>query len=120
MIIEILSIVLMSLGCVVMFSASIGLIRFRDTYMRLHACAKASTGGALTILLGVLLYTGLVEFAGKIVIVIVLIIITSPILSHALARAAYLKGGGEEISFIDYEDRLSKGEEEIMAAEGEG
>lgn len=102
MIFHILSIFLMSLGCVVMFSAALALIRFDHVYMRLHASAKAGTGGVLCILIGLLLKTGLIPNSGKVILVIILIILTGPILSHALARAAHVGSGmGAEIPFED-------------------
>ncbi len=102
MIFHILSIFLMSLGCVVMFSAALALIRFDHVYMRLHASAKASTGGVLCILIGLLLKTGLIGNSGKVLLIIILIILTGPILSHALARAAHMGSGmGAEIPFED-------------------
>ena len=102
MIVEILSIFLISLGCVVMFSAALALIRFDHVYMRLHASAKASTGGVLCILIGLLVRTGLIDNTGKVVLIIILIILTGPILSHAIARAAHVGSGmGAEIPFED-------------------
>lgn len=113
MIFEVLSIFLMSLGCVIMFSASLALLRFPDVYMRLHASAKASTGGTIALLGGLLLRTGLDFISTKIVLVILFILFTSPILSHAIARAAHLRSGmGAEIPFEDVEEKYSVDKEE--------
>lgn len=104
MIIQWISLFLMALGCVVMFTASLALWRFDNVYMRLHASAKASTGGALSLLFGIILWTGLDPFSGKILILMVLIVFTGPILSHAIARAAHLESDeSEEIPFEEYE-----------------
>lgn len=120
MIFEIASLVLMSLGCVVMFSAAVAIIRFPDVYMRLHASAKASTGGTLTLLAGVLLRTGFSGISTKIIVVIVLILFTGPILSHAIARVAYIKGGlQEEVPFEDVEDMDGSEESEGETVEVE-
>ncbi|MFO7991909.1 MAG: monovalent cation/H(+) antiporter subunit G [Thermoplasmata archaeon] len=104
MIWDMISIFLISLGIVVMFSASMALLRFHDVFMRLHASAKAGTGGALTILLGLLIRVGFSAISGKVILVIALTIFTGPILSHALGRAAYLDGEAEDIPFIEYEE----------------
>lgn len=99
-----ISLFLISLGIVVMFTASLALLRFKDVYMRLHASSKAGTGGALTILIGVLIRQGFSEISGKIILVIALIAFTGPVVSHALGRAAYVEGvDTEDITFIDYE-----------------
>lgn len=85
-----------------MFTAALALIRFDHVFMRLHASAKASTGGVLCFLIGLLLRTGLIPSAGKIILVIVFILLTGPILSHALGRAAHIGAGmGAEIPFED-------------------
>ena len=89
MIISILSYLFISLGLVILFTASIALVRFPDIYMRLHASSKASTGGTITILIGLLLHGVSLDEAGKMLLVISLVVITSPITSHAIARAAH-------------------------------
>ncbi|MFP4050289.1 MAG: monovalent cation/H(+) antiporter subunit G [Thermoplasmata archaeon] len=103
----------MSLGCVVMFTAALALIRFDHVFMRLHASAKASTGGVLCFLVGLLLRTGLIPSSGKIILVIVFILLTGPILSHALGRAAHVGAGmSAEIPFEEV-DVFEDEEEEV-------
>lgn len=74
-----------------MFTAALGILRFSDIYMRLHASGKAGTGGTIAILAGVLIRVGLNQISGKIVLVMVFILFTGPIISHAVARAAHLR-----------------------------
>lgn len=62
---------------------------FPDPYMKIHAGSKASYGGAV-ILLGFILKKGFAEQSALILLVMVFILVTSPILGHALGRAAYL------------------------------
>ncbi|MFO7792542.1 MAG: monovalent cation/H(+) antiporter subunit G [Candidatus Saliniplasma sp.] len=90
MILTILSVFLMTLGCVIMFTAALGLMRFSTINMRLHASGKAGTGGTLALLIGILVYTGIDEISGKIILIIVLVLFTGPIISHAIARAAFI------------------------------
>ncbi len=106
MILELTSYIFISLGLVILVTASIALVRFPDIYMRLHASSKASTGGTLTILIGLLLRGVPVENAGKMILVIALVVITSPITSHAIARAAHKRGdSGTEAPFEDMDKR---------------
>ncbi|MBS3781245.1 MAG: monovalent cation/H(+) antiporter subunit G [Candidatus Thermoplasmatota archaeon] len=87
-----------------MFTATLGIIRFSDIYMRLHASGKASTGGTIAILAGVLIRIGLNQISGKVVLVMVFILFTGPIISHAIARAAHMsKETTAEIPFHDVE-----------------
>ncbi len=90
MIVNIISLFLMCLGTVILFFASIAMIRFEGTYMRLHASSKATSGGSLAILLGLLLRTGFTETSGKIVLVILFSMVTAPIVGHAIGRAKFL------------------------------
>ena len=114
MILSFISIFLISLGCVVMFSAALALIRFPDVYMRLHASAKASTGGTLALLGGVLLKIGLNILSTKIILAIIFILFTGPILSHAIARAAHIKSGmAAEIPFEDLEQSYKNNSDSI-------
>lgn len=116
MILEILSLFLISLGCLVMFSATLALLRFSNIYMRLHASGKASTGVTLALLSGVLLRTRISSTSGKIILIILAIIITGPILSHAIARAAHLSSGlTAEVPFQDLsmEEKTEDEESEV-------
>lgn len=65
------------------------MIRFTDFYIRLHILSKAVTGGAISILLGIIFLTGFSFFSLKLLVIILLLIITNPATSHAIAWAAY-------------------------------
>ncbi len=98
------SYLLISLGIVILFTASIAMYRFPDIYMRLHAGSKASTGGTLTLLIGILMRGVTIVEGGKIILVIALVIITAPITAHAIARAAHVRGdSGATVPFTDHE-----------------
>ncbi len=104
MIVEIISILLISLGCVMMFTAALGLIRFSDIYMRIHASGKAETGGTIALLTGILIRIGLTQVSAKILLIMIFILFTGPILSHAIARAAHHKSEvSDRIPFHDVE-----------------
>lgn len=90
-IIEILSIIILSLGCFMMFSAALGLYRFPDIYMKLQSTTKVNTGGAIVILIGLILKCGISAFSARIFIIMILIIILTPTISHAIARSAHLQ-----------------------------
>lgn len=92
MMLEFVSIFLLTLGCVVTFSAALGINRFPDICMRLHAATKATTGGALSILSGLALQTGISLTTAKLLILMVIIICLTPTISHAIARSAHIMG----------------------------
>lgn len=77
------------LFCVI---GAVGLIRMPDLYTRMHAASVTDTLGAGLILLGLILQAGLTLVMAKLLIVGLLILVTSPTATHALARAAFLRG----------------------------
>lgn len=78
-----------SLFCVV---GAVGLIRMPDFYTRMHAASVIETLGAGLILLGLVLQAGLTLVAVKLLLIAVLIFFASPTATHALARAAMVRG----------------------------
>lgn len=83
-----------------------GLIRMPDFYTRMHAASVTETLGAGLILLGLLLQAGFTLNAAKLLMIGLLIFFASPTASHALARAAMLRGLKPRLA--DEEDASSK------------
>lgn len=79
---------LMAIGCFFVLIGSIGLIRLPDFFTRLHGASLIDTMGAYGILLGIALRGGFDLSLFKIVCIIVLLAITGPTATHALARSA--------------------------------
>ena len=105
---EALSIFFIAAGCLVMFSAALGLSRFPDVYMRLHSSTKVNTGGAMTILFGVMIRSGINALSLKIFIIIVLVFIITPVVSHAIARSAHLQSKTPIVSFESHPKKKYK------------
>lgn len=71
---------------------ALGLLRMPDFYTRLHAASVIETLGAGLLLLGMMLHAGLTLVTVKLVFIGVLLFFVSPTATHALARAAQLRG----------------------------
>lgn len=71
---------------------AVGMVRMPDFYTRMHAASVVDTVGAGLILLGLMLQAGLTLVAVKLGVVALLILVASPTASHALARAATVRG----------------------------
>jgi multicomponent Na+:H+ antiporter subunit G len=84
---ELIGSVLILLGAVFLFSAGLGMLRMPDVFTRLQAGTKASTLGNMLVLSGVAFYHP--GWSLKLLIVIYFVLLTNPISSHALARAAH-------------------------------
>ena len=82
-----LAILTIVIGTLFSLTGVIGYIRFPDVYTRLHATAKVSVFGGVLLLVAAVLYTPL-NF-GKGLVLICLLLVSGPVISHAIASAAY-------------------------------
>lgn len=78
------------LGASFLCLGALGLLRMPDVYNRIQAGTKASTLGALALLLGIALHQP--EWWPKLLIIALFIMITSPVASSTLARTAWING----------------------------
>lgn len=86
-ILEIIGAIIVLAGSVFLFLASVGLLRMPDFYTRIQAGTKASTLGTIMVFIGLaFLIPG---WIGKLIVLILFVLITNPISSHVLARAAH-------------------------------
>lgn len=74
-------------GAFFLFSAGLGLLRMPDAYTRIQAGTKASTLGNILILAGLGFYHP--DWTFKLLVVAYFVLMTNPLSSHALSRAAY-------------------------------
>ncbi|MFL2771574.1 MAG: monovalent cation/H(+) antiporter subunit G [Rhodospirillaceae bacterium] len=73
-----------SFTCVV---GAIGLLRMPDAFTRLHAASVIDTLGFGSIILGLMIQSGWTLVTARLGIVLILLFFTSPVASHAIARA---------------------------------
>ncbi len=90
LILEIIGYVFIGIGTFFLLLASIGLLRMPDVYNRMQTATKATTLGALSVLVGI----GLIDlwWLPKSLIIALFIVLTAPIGASALARASYKHG----------------------------
>jgi len=74
-------------GSLFLLLGALGVLRMPDLYTRMQAGTKAATLGSLLFLTGMALSHP--AWALKLVLLIVFLIFTNPVSSHALARAAH-------------------------------
>ncbi|EHS49107.1 monovalent cation/proton antiporter, MnhG/PhaG subunit [Rhizobium sp. PDO1-076] len=84
---ELIGSIIILVGAFFLFSAGLGLLRMPDTFTRIQAGTKASTLGNILVLAGLGVYHP--DWALKLLIVAYFILMTNPLSSHALSRAAY-------------------------------
>lgn len=89
---EIIAYGLMLVGALFTFVAALGVVRMPDLFMRMHANTKSATLGVGFIMLGAAVYFNDVTITTRAVAVVLFLLVTAPISSHLLARAAYFSG----------------------------
>lgn len=92
LLLDVLSWACMLAGSFFCVLGAVGLLRMPDFYTRMHAASVVDTLGAGLMLLGMLLQAGATLVGAKLLMIFVLLLLTSPTATHALARAALLRG----------------------------
>jgi multicomponent Na+:H+ antiporter subunit G len=99
---EVLSWIFIGAGSIFVIIGGIGLLRFPDFYSRIHAAGITDTLGAWLILMGLMVQEGLSLDTARLAILMFFLVATSPLASHALAKAAFIRGldplQGEELA----------------------
>ena len=91
--------------------AGVGVMRFHDTFSRMHAAAKAPALGLLGIGIGTVLSIRTVPAAVVVGLITVLQLIAGPVSAHLLGRSVYrrarpdLQGPDELFQVVAEEDR---------------
>jgi len=79
-------------GSVFVIIGGLGLLRLPDFFTRVHAASITDTVGAWLVLVGLMLQAGAILVLVKVVLILVFLVLTSPLASHALTKAAYIRG----------------------------
>ena len=97
-VLDVVGMILATIGLVFFLGAAVGLHRFPDFYTRMHAAGKGDTLSSLLILAGFGLIT-LEDFSAvglllvvKVLAIVLFIMLTSPTSTHALMRAGFEDG----------------------------
>jgi len=80
-------------GSLLTLLAGIGVVRFTDVFVRMHALSKASTLGLLLVLVGAALALDHPNDITSLMLAAVLHVVTSPIGNNLIARATYRAEG---------------------------
>ena len=104
---DLLAIIFMVSGVIFFFTTAIALVRFPDFFSRMHAASKCLVGGGVSVMIGLIIREGFTPLSLRLLLLIIFLLITSPVVGHALARSAHqfgytgemvrddLKGGDE-------------------------
>lgn len=88
---EIIAAVLLLFGVLIELLSAVGVLVMRQPFNRLHYLAPATTIGPLAIAAAVLVAESEAQAKIKSILVAVVLLATGPILTHATARAAWVR-----------------------------
>ena len=98
-------------GSVFVLLAGLGLHRFDDVFSRVHAATKAVTFGMVLVVLGSVLQLTRSADVVKLLLAVLLQLVSAPVSSHIVARAAY--HAGTELSPLTTVDQLVENDDEV-------
>ncbi|MBN2526992.1 MAG: monovalent cation/H(+) antiporter subunit G [Deltaproteobacteria bacterium] len=81
--------ILLLLASIVFLVSALGLVRMPDVYNRIQTSTKATTLGTILAMAAVAFLHP--DWTPKLALVVLFILLTNPISSHVVARAAYFK-----------------------------
>jgi len=87
-VLDIVSVVAIVAGAIFFLAGTVGLLRFPDTFTRLHALTKADNLGLGLVVLGLLPHAGSVLAGAKLVCVWLLVLLGGACASQLIARTA--------------------------------
>lgn len=111
--VEIVALLVKLVGVGFLLVATVGLLRFSDPFQRMHAATKAGTLGAGLVLVGTMVNKSSMDATITGGLTLLFLILTIPVASHLLARAAYVSGArlagvGEADALRDVIDRFDE------------
>lgn len=90
MAVNLISLTLMVAGAFFMLSGALGILRMPDFFTRIHPASVIDSFGAPLVLLGAAIHFGFSFIAGKIILLMLLLIITNPTATHVLSQSAII------------------------------
>lgn len=91
-VLDLLSALFLLVGAFLCLAAAVGLLRFPDLLSRMHAATKPQVLGVLLVMLGVGLGLRSWTSAGMLLLVAMFQLMTAPVASHMMSRAALRAG----------------------------
>ena len=92
MIYETVGTLIMFVGVIFVLIGIFGIYKFKCFYARILVVSKIDTVGAVIFLTGMAIRHGFSFFSGKLLLILIIILILSPLTGHMIVRAAYLSG----------------------------
>ncbi len=117
MIIDILSSICLLFGGIFTLTGAIGLLRLPNFYSRLHAASVTESLAAPLLIIGIMLDTGFTLDSAKMVLIIVIMLVSNPTITHAVCRAAAHGGLTPDMETKSTKENQSQNDTELSSKE---
>ena len=112
---DVVSLVLITVGAIFVFSAAIGVARFGDTMSRVHAVTKPQTAGLIMCIIGAGIHLVVADYdngwqsdIGVLFLLVIFALLTSPVTAQRLGRIGRREGLYAPDSAMSRNDRPAK------------
>jgi len=92
MIRELISNIIICIGVLFVLIGVFGIYRFNNFYLRVLIGSKIDTVGFITICTGAMVRGGFTWFSLKVLLLVAVVTIINPVVTHAITRSAYYGG----------------------------
>ncbi len=83
--------IIIGIGTGFVLIGTIGILRFSDLYSRLQASGVSDNAGVGLIIIGLIVYSGWDPIDLTLLFLLVILIITNPLVTHAIAKSAFVQ-----------------------------
>lgn len=87
-----IGVVLLTVGLALLLLGGLGMLRFREPYLRLQAAGVGDIGGTVLFLVGLVFHRGWEATGGILALLILFFVFTGPLSTHAIAKGAFVRG----------------------------
>ncbi|MDX1357762.1 MAG: monovalent cation/H(+) antiporter subunit G [Clostridia bacterium] len=84
--------IIICIGVLFVIFGIIGIYRFRNFYSRVLIASKIDTVGFITVCAGVIVRGGFTWFSLKVLLLVAVVLIINPVVTHAITRSAHYGG----------------------------
>jgi len=89
---ELISNIIIIIGTVFMLFGVIGILKFRSFSLRVLIISKIDTVGAVTVAIGVALRHGFSFFTLRVLLLLAMLLVISPMVTYIVTRTAFMSG----------------------------
>ena len=84
--------IIICIGVLFVIFGIIGIYRFRNFYSRVLIASKIDTVGFITVCTGTIVRGGFTWFSLKVLLLVAVVLIINPVVTHAITRSAHFGG----------------------------